>query len=122
MWKIVSNKLCAWPRGDCGQLSIGFVPSLGYRLLPKTLQAYHSKFPDVELQLLEMDTSRQLKEIEDHRLDLGFIELGQSSEKLTELQTVLVAQERLFAVVPQDHPLAKAANPFISGNLHICES
>lgn len=97
-------------RGDWGQLSIGFVPSLGYRLLPKTLQTYHGKFPDVELQILEMDTSCQLKEIEDHRLDLGFIGLGQSSETLTKLQTVLVAQERLFAVVPQEHPLARPAN------------
>jgi DNA-binding transcriptional LysR family regulator len=96
-------------RGDWGQLSIGFVASLGYQLLPKTLQAYRSKFPDVELQLLEMDTSRQLKAIEDHRLDLGFIGLGQS-EKLAGLEVTPVTQERLFAVVPQNHPLAKPAN------------
>jgi DNA-binding transcriptional LysR family regulator len=105
-------------RGEWGQLSIGFVPSLGYQLLPKTLHAYRSKFPDVELQLVEMDTSRQLKAIEDHRLDLGFIGLGQSSEKLTELQVALVAQERLFAVVPQNHPLAKPANVKAGVALH----
>jgi DNA-binding transcriptional LysR family regulator len=93
-------------RGEWGQLAIGFVPSLGYQLLPRALRAYRSKYPDVELQLAEMDTSRQIKAIEDHRLDIGFIGLGQSAEKLSELETVLVAEERLFAVVPQNHPLS----------------
>ena len=93
-------------RGEWGQLTIGFVPSLGYRLLPQALRAYRAKYPDVELQLTEMDTSRQIRAIEDHRLDVGFIGLGQSSERLNELQTVLVAKERLFAVVPQNHALS----------------
>jgi DNA-binding transcriptional LysR family regulator len=105
-------------RGEWGQLSIGFVPSLGYRLLPETLRAYRTKFPDVALQLREMDTSRQIRAIEDHRLDLGFIGLGQSSEKLTHLQIVPVAAERLFAAVPQDHPLAKNANRMRGVALH----
>lgn len=105
-------------RGDWGLLSIGFVPSLGYRLLPRTLQAFRSKFPDVELQILEMDTSSQLKAIEDHRLDLGFIGLGETSKKLTELQVALVAQERLFVVVPQDHPLATPEHEAAGVALH----
>jgi len=93
-------------RGEWGQLAIGFVPSLGYQLLPQALRAYRAKYPDVELQLTEMDTSRQIRAIEDHRLDVGFIGLGQSSEKLNELQTALVAKERLFAVLPQNHALS----------------
>jgi DNA-binding transcriptional LysR family regulator len=97
-------------RGEWGRLSIGFVPSLGYRLLPKTLRAFRTKFPNVDLRLREMDTSNQIRAIEDHRLDLGFIGLGQSSEKLAELQIAPVAIERLFVVVPQGHLLASRAN------------
>jgi len=97
-------------RGDWGQLSVGFVSSLGHRLLPRTLRAYRTSFPDVELQLQEMDTSRQIAAIEDHRLDLGFIGLGQSSDKLSKLEFALVAEERLYAAVPDNHPLATRAN------------
>ncbi len=71
---------------------MGFLSSLCYRLLPQALRAYRAKYPHVELQLAEMDTSHQIREIEDHRLDVGFIGLGQSSEKLSELQTALVAK------------------------------
>jgi DNA-binding transcriptional LysR family regulator len=74
------------------------------------LRAYRTSFPDVELQLQEMDTSRQIAAIEDHRLDLGFIGLGQSSDKLSKLEFALVAEERLYAAVPDNHPLATRAN------------
>lgn len=93
-------------RGEAGQISIGFVASLGLGLLPAVLRAYRRKFPQVDVGLAEMDTSQQIKALNEHRLDLGFVGLGLPSEEMTDLKVATVAQEKLFAVLPQHHPLA----------------
>src|SRR5690554_5350927 len=46
-------------RGETGELSIGFVASLGQGLLPNVLRAYRKRFPEVELRLAQMDTTQQ---------------------------------------------------------------
>lgn len=93
-------------RGETGQLSIGFVASLGHGLLPRVLSAYRKKFPGVELRLTEMDTTQQIEALIARRLDLGFVGLGLPAES-SDLQLTLVAEEKLVAVLPQDHPLAQ---------------
>lgn len=93
-------------RGESGQLSIGFVASLGHGFLPKVLRTYRRKFPDVELHLVEMDTTQQIKALNARRIDLGFIGLGLTGE-IPDLQMTIVSGEQLMAVLPQDHPIAK---------------
>jgi DNA-binding transcriptional LysR family regulator len=93
-------------RGEAGTLSIGFVASLGHGLLPRMLRAYRRKFPDVELRLTEMDTTQQIEALTAHRLDLGFIGLGLPREN-SDLELALVVEEKLVAVLPQDHPLGR---------------
>ena len=95
-------------RGEAGQLSIGFVASLGHELLPGVLRDYRRKFPDVELSLTEMDTTQQIEALAARRLDLGFIGLGIPRET-SDLQLALVAEEKLVVVLPQDHPLGQRA-------------
>jgi DNA-binding transcriptional LysR family regulator len=62
-------------------------------------------FPDVQLFLSEMDSTAQIEQIAGHRIDLGFIGLGLPKDN-PELEFVAVAEERLVAVIPQDHRLA----------------
>jgi DNA-binding transcriptional LysR family regulator len=93
-------------RGEAGKISIGFVASLGLGLLPAVLRTYRRKFPQVDVGLAEMDTSQQIKALNEHRLDLGFVGLGLPSDEMTDLRVETVAQEKLFVVLPQDHPLA----------------
>lgn len=92
-------------RGEAGQLSIGFVASLGHGLLPGVLRTFRQKFPGIELRLVEMDTTQQIDALTARRLDLGFIGLGLPTE-ISNLQLATVAEERLVVVLPQDHPLA----------------
>lgn len=94
-------------RGEAGQLSIGFVASLGHGLLPRVLRAYRKKYPDVDLRLLEMDTTMQIEALAARQLDVGFIGLGLPRET-SDLNLELVAEEKLVAVLPQDHPRARA--------------
>jgi DNA-binding transcriptional LysR family regulator len=93
-------------KGEAGQLSIGFVASLGHGLLPGILRAYREKFPDVELRLTEMDTTPQIEALNARQLDLGFVGLGLPTEEISDLELVTIREEKLMAVLPQDHPLA----------------
>ncbi len=94
-------------RGEVGRLAIGFVASLSQGVLPAVLRAYRQRYPRVELHLAEMDSSQQIEELAAGRLDLGFIGLGLPRETPS-LELAVVAEERLVAVLPQDHPLARA--------------
>lgn len=93
-------------RGEAGQLSIGFVASLGHGVFPSVLRAYRKSFPEVELRLLEMDTSQQIEALVERRLHLGFIGLGLPKET-SDLELSLVAEEKLVAGLPDDHPLLR---------------
>jgi len=102
-------------RGEAGQLSIGFVASLGHGLFPHVLRSYRKQYPDVELRLTEMDTTQQIEALASRRLHLGFIGLGLPKET-TQLELSLVGEEKLMAVLPEDHPLARQGRrpaPFI---------
>ncbi len=97
-------------RGEAGQLSIGFVTSLGHGLLPGLLCAYRKRFPQVDLLLAEMDTTQQIEALTARRIDLGFIGLGLPRET-SELHLALVAKEKLVAALPADHALGKSGKP-----------
>ena len=53
-----------------------------------------------------MDSTAQIEQIAGHRIDLGLIGLGLPKD-IPELEIVVVAEERLVAAVPQDHPLTR---------------
>lgn len=104
-------------RGEVGRLAIGFVASLSQGVLPAVLRAYRQRYPRVELHLAEMDSSQQIEELAAGQLDLGFIGLGLPRET-PHLELAVVAEERLVAVLPQDHPLARADNGAGNGRVH----
>jgi DNA-binding transcriptional LysR family regulator len=104
-------------RGEAGRLSIGFVASLGHGLFPSVLRAYRKSFPDVELHLTEMDTTQQIEALTARRLHLGFIGLGLPRET-SDLELMLVAEEKLVAVLAEDHPLIRRGKGTVK-NLHL---
>ncbi len=106
-------------RGELGQISIGFVGSATYQILPTILQQFRERHPAVEIELHELTTDRQLIWLREGRIDLGLmrppiIEPDVSSE--------VIFQESLIIALPSTHPLAMlptidlaalATSPFI---------
>lgn len=90
--------------GEIGKLTIGFVGSLGHDLMPRILRAFHHDYPEVELNLLEMDTTDQIKELNARALDVGLMGLG-LPEATPDLQLALIDEEPLMAALPENHPL-----------------
>ena len=50
-------------RGDIGMLSIGFVSIADYGILPPALKSFRTSFPLVEVQLHELTTDAQIREL-----------------------------------------------------------
>lgn len=91
-------------RGETGKLRVGFVGSAMLTRLPETLHEYHRLFPDVELQLQELYTSAILDGLQQYSIDIGLVRDGDPTPNL---ESVPVLEERLVAVIPKRHALAR---------------
>ncbi|MEJ1966838.1 MAG: LysR substrate-binding domain-containing protein [Gammaproteobacteria bacterium] len=91
-------------RGDIGMLSVGFVSIADYGILPQALRSFRSSFPLVEVQLHELTTDAQIRELRAARLDLG-IGLAPVEEPDLEFESVL--SEELLLAAPSGHAAAK---------------
>lgn len=95
-------------QGHVGTLSIGFVSIADYGILPPALKEFRTRFPDVEVQLHELTTDAQIREMRMGRLDLG-IALGPIRD--AELSFEALLHEALVLAMPSGHRLAKAKGP-----------
>jgi DNA-binding transcriptional LysR family regulator len=95
-------------RGDAGMLSVGFVSIADYGILPPALKSFRASFPLVDVQLHELTTDAQIRELRAARLDLG-IALAPVEEPDLELERLL--REELVLAAPTGHPATKASGP-----------
>lgn len=93
-------------RGEAGQLTIGFVGSAAYNVLPEILRYFRAQVPDVTLELKELTTDQQLARLHESRLDLGFVR-PPIEDPTCQVMTVL--REPLVVALPAHHPLAYQA-------------
>jgi DNA-binding transcriptional LysR family regulator len=90
-------------RGEIGKLSIGFVSSTAYSVLPDLLQQFRNQFPGVALTLRELTTDQQVQWLHDKRIDVGFLRPPVEDPAF---QQVIVLREPLVVALPERHPLA----------------
>ena len=88
-------------RGEIGLLSVGFVSIADYSILPRVLKQFRESFPLVEVQLHELTTDAQIRELKADRLDLG-IGLAPVEEAGLEFEPLL--REELVLAAPSGHP------------------
>jgi DNA-binding transcriptional LysR family regulator len=88
-------------RGELGQISIGFVGSATYNILPSLLQQFRDRYPQVQIELHELTTDKQLIWLREGRIDLGLIR-----PPIVDLSTQVIFQESLVVALPVEHPLA----------------
>lgn len=95
-------------RGDFGMLSVGFVSIADYSILPPALKSFRAEFPMVEVQLHELTTDAQIRELRAARLDLG-LALAPMDEP--DLVFKGIMREELVLAAPATHPAAKGDGP-----------
>jgi DNA-binding transcriptional LysR family regulator len=91
-------------RGEVGRLAVGFVGSAMYSFVPELLRAFRDDKPDIALRLHEEGTTEQLRQLDDGRLDVGFVRLRGARPGLA-FETVL--EEEVVVALPDVHPLAQ---------------
>ncbi|MFD1210567.1 LysR family transcriptional regulator [Arthrobacter sp. GCM10027362] len=92
--------------GRSGKLSIGFVSSASYTTIPEAIRAFREQRPRVSLVLRPLTSGEQIEQLLDGELDLGLI---RDPSYVPGLRTELLSTEDLVAVLPDAHPLARAA-------------
>lgn len=88
-----------------GRLSIGFVGSAVYALLPKVVPLFRSQRPAVDLRMRETNTLEIIRGIESGDLDLGVLRTPVFD--LGDVALEPLYREEMMLLMPRDHPLAK---------------
>ncbi|MCO5734226.1 LysR family transcriptional regulator [Rhizobium sp. SSA_523] len=95
-------------RGESGRISVGYVASAAYAgVLLQTLSSFRKNYPEVELQLLEVEMRQQLQSLEEGRLDVGYIRPPAPLPGGIALHSIL--REPLVIALPAHHPQAYQA-------------
>lgn len=96
-------------RGEIGTVSLGYVGSaVSTGVLPATLTEFRRAYPDVAMNIVSIDTPRQLDSLRDGRLDAGFV---RSRLHYPEgVVATVVNRERLMLALAAGHPLAAQAS------------
>ncbi|MEM1255053.1 MAG: LysR substrate-binding domain-containing protein [Cyanobacteria bacterium P01_H01_bin.21] len=88
-------------RGEVGQLTIGFNSAAMQTVLPTILKSFREQFPLVNLNLCELDSQLQLKQLSNNQIDCGFLH----SHQRENLHYQVLLKEPLVVALPEDHPL-----------------
>lgn len=84
-----------------GMIRIGTFSSVATHWLPNMIKIFQKDYPKIDFELLLGDYTEIEGWILEGRVDFGFLRLPTKIE----LETVILEQDRLLVVIPQDHPL-----------------
>ena len=94
-------------------LSVGFVASTLYDILPRLIRRFRREHPEVEITLHEMTTMEQIAALKEGRIDVGF---GRIRYEDPSVRRIVLRDARLMAALRVDHPLAQQ-QPLTLGDL-----
>ncbi|MFC3395600.1 LysR family transcriptional regulator [Brenneria rubrifaciens] len=92
-------------RGEIGELTIGFTSSAPFiKKVSRSLLYFRQSYPEVHIQMMELNTKQQIEPLLNGKLDLGVMRNNPLPDAL---EHQLLLHEALVAVVHEEHPLAK---------------
>jgi len=86
--------------GEVGRLSLAFITSADYSVLPPFLRRYSERYPDVHLSLREATSDLQVEELLRGRIDAGLLIPPLPDKALGELDYMKVLDEPLILCAP----------------------
>ncbi len=87
--------------GEAGRLSLAFVSTADYSVLPPFLREFRERYPQVQIDLREATTDVQVEELGHGRIDAGLIIPPLPDKMKAELDYVSVLTEPLVLAVPK---------------------
>ncbi|UQZ36077.1 LysR family transcriptional regulator [Paenibacillus sp. PK3_47] len=89
---------------ELGEIRIGFPHSLGTHLIPTIVAEFRRHYPHVKFRFKQGSYPSLIKDVLSGEIDLAFI--SPFPENVGQIAGDIVMTEELFAVLPQNHPLA----------------
>jgi DNA-binding transcriptional LysR family regulator len=86
--------------GESGKLTLAFVSSADYSVLPPFLRAYRAAYPQVQITLQEATSDRQLDDLLNGRIDAGLLIPPLPDKARAELEYLPVLNEPLILAAP----------------------
>ncbi len=90
--------------GEAGRLSLAFVSSADYSVLPPFLRAYRAAYPQVQIRLQEATSDLQLDELLQGRIDAGLLIPPLPEKAKAQLEYLPVLREPLVLAAPAELP------------------
>ncbi|QIZ51196.1 LysR family transcriptional regulator [Dickeya zeae] len=117
-WAIISQvnqaaeRAARIQRGEIGELNIGFTSSAPFvKQVSRSLLQFRQRYPEVHIQMMEINTKQQIAPLLDGKLDLGVMRNNPLPDML---RHQLLLHEPMVAVVHEEHPLASVPGGHIS--------
>ena len=86
-----------------GKISIAAMPSFAGSLLPKAIQQYHQRFPNIQVAIDDVLSDIVVERVANNSVELGVTFEPQHSEGLT---LYPLYNDEFIAILPKQHPLA----------------
>jgi DNA-binding transcriptional LysR family regulator len=93
--------------GKCGEIHVGFAPSLAVELLPRTLRYFQESNPDVRVKLHDLSTQEMLLGLKDGKLHVALM-VQVSPKALAGLVFEELQSQAVCVALHPGHPLARA--------------
>ncbi|MCM3783113.1 LysR family transcriptional regulator [Neobacillus mesonae] len=87
-----------------GEIRIGFPHSLGIHLIPSVVSEFRKRYPNVKFKFKQGMFPTLIRDVLSAEVDLAFV--SPFPEKHDQIAGDVVLTEELFAILPQNHPLA----------------
>jgi len=89
-------------RGEVGILRLAFVSIADYHVLPRLISQYRTRYPEVEISLLESTSDLQIEDLLEDRIDVGLIIPPPQMRLPATLSYKQLVREPLIAAVPEE--------------------
>lgn len=86
--------------GESGRLSLSFISSADYSVLPPLLRDFRERYPHVQIELREATTDVQLDDLQHGRIDAGLLIPPLQDKANTGLEYMAVLSEPLILAAP----------------------
>jgi DNA-binding transcriptional LysR family regulator len=91
-------------RGEVGRLRISFVSSAALEVVPRIVVEFRKQYPEVTLDLVNLQTVSQVDELLGKTVDIGFLRLPLTNDQLN---ITAIHREEFVLILYKGHRLAK---------------
>jgi len=104
------EEACSIAAGKRGWISVAFVRSTIFSLLPSAVRAFRDALPEVQVDLLELLSEFQPAQLRNRLIDVGVVRLLGDEECPDDLQQTVLIEDPFVVAFPANHRLARRAS------------